>query len=172
MGSCTIATTPMITMRMEMTMATMGRLMKNLAMVGLFRRRARLGGRVRREADFLAAAYPVASLDDDPLAGLQPLLHRPQRAHPHVDLDGADVDRVVGADHRDLMNPLHVLDGALRDQERRLLHLDDDANLRVLAGAQPITRLRKHPSRQHCAAGNAHPSVQTRRASRMGTAGP
>jgi hypothetical protein len=32
MGSCTIATTPKITMRIEMTMATIGRLMKNLAM--------------------------------------------------------------------------------------------------------------------------------------------
>ena len=32
MGSCTIATTPTITMRMEITIATIGRLMKNLAM--------------------------------------------------------------------------------------------------------------------------------------------
>ena len=31
-GSCTIATTPTITMRMEITIATMGRLMKNGAM--------------------------------------------------------------------------------------------------------------------------------------------
>src|SRR5215510_2734919 len=30
-GSCTIATTPRITMMMEITMATIGRLMKNLA---------------------------------------------------------------------------------------------------------------------------------------------
>src|SRR4029453_16891373 len=33
MGSCTITTTPAITMRIEITMATMGRLMKNLAIV-------------------------------------------------------------------------------------------------------------------------------------------
>ena len=33
MGSPDIATRPMTTMRMEITMATMGRLMKNLAMV-------------------------------------------------------------------------------------------------------------------------------------------
>ena len=32
-GSCTIATRPMITMRIEITMATTGRSMKNLAMV-------------------------------------------------------------------------------------------------------------------------------------------
>src|SRR5438093_12222385 len=125
MGSCTIATRPKITMRMEMTMATIGRSMKNRAMVGLLRARARLGGRVRHQPDFLAGTYPVAALDDDPLAGLQPLRHRPQRANPHIDLDRADVDRVVGADHGDLMNALHVLDGTLRDQERGLLHLDD-----------------------------------------------
>src|SRR4030095_7381808 len=129
MGSCTIATTPRITMRMEMTMATIGRLMKNRAMVGLLRSRARPRGRVRRQPDFLAGTYPVAALDDDPLTGLQPLCHRPERADPHVDLDRADVDRVVGADHRDLMNPLHVLDGALRGQERRVLTLDSGAAL-------------------------------------------
>src|SRR5438094_331167 len=35
-GSCTIATTPTITMRMEITIATMGRLMKNFAMAGVY----------------------------------------------------------------------------------------------------------------------------------------
>src|SRR5262245_59719928 len=33
-GSWTMATRPMMTMRMEMTIATIGRLMKNLAMAG------------------------------------------------------------------------------------------------------------------------------------------
>src|SRR6516162_6255547 len=134
MGSWTIAMTPRITMRMEMTMATMGRLMKNVDMVALLRGCARLGGRVRRQPNLLAGAYPVASLDDDALPGLQPLGHRPQRANLHVDLDGADVDGVVRANHRDLTNALHVLDGALRNQERGLLHLDDGLDLRVLAG--------------------------------------
>jgi len=32
MGNCAIATRPMITIRMEMTIATIGRSMKNLAM--------------------------------------------------------------------------------------------------------------------------------------------
>src|SRR5262245_62078974 len=146
MGSCTIATTPRITMRMEMTMATMGRLMKNLAMASLFRPRARLHERARRQPNFLAGAYPVAALDDDPLTRLQPVGHGPQRANPHVDLDRADVDHVVGTHHGDLVNPLHVLDGALRDQERALLHLDDSANLRVLTRAQQIVVVRKDGS--------------------------
>src|SRR5215831_836257 len=156
MGSCTIAMTPRITMRMEMTMATMGRLMKNVDMAALLRCRARLGGRARLQPNLLAGAYPVASLDDDPLPGLQPLCHRPQRANLHVDLDLADVDRVVRANHRDLANPLHVLDSALRNQERVFLHLDDGLDLRVLAGPQQIARVREDGSREHGAAGDVH----------------
>src|SRR6516165_4565079 len=171
MGSCTIATTPTITMRMEMTIATMGRLMKNLAMVALLRGRARLGGCARRQPNFLAGAYPVASLHDDTLAGLQPFAHRPQRANPYVELDLADVDRVVGANHRDLMDPLHVLNRALRDQERGLLHLDDGTNLRVLARAQQVARVRKHRAREHRTARHVHLSVESRRASRTGIDG-
>src|SRR5205809_6559966 len=171
MGSCTIATTPRITWGWEMPMATMGRLMKTRAMLGLLRSRAQLRGRVRRQPDFLAGTYPVAALDDDPLAGLQPLGHHPQRANSHVDLDRADVDRVVGADHGDLMNALNVLDGTLRDQERGLLHLDDGADLRVLAGPQQVARVRKHPSREHGAAGDVHLSVESRCASRVGIDG-
>ena len=50
MGSCTIATTPMITMRMEITIATMGRLMKNLAMGCAYFGGAGRGGGARRPA--------------------------------------------------------------------------------------------------------------------------
>ena len=120
-GSCTMATRPMITMRMEMTMATMGRLMKNLAMGAPptstapgCRRRA------RASSDLLAGPHPVAALDDHPLAGLQPLGDDPQRADARVDLHLAQLDRVVGADHRDLVDALHILHGALRDEERVL----------------------------------------------------
>src|SRR5438093_10696749 len=116
MGSCTMVTIPTSTIRMEMTMATIGRSMKNRAMAGLLRSRARLRGRVRRQSDFLAGAYPVAALDDDPLAGLQPLGHRPHRANPHIDLDRSAVDRVFGADHGALMNTLNVLTCQLQDQ--------------------------------------------------------
>src|SRR5262249_56317260 len=93
-------------------------------------------------------------------------------ANAQVDLDGADVTRIVGADHRDLMNSLHVLDGSLGDQERVLPHLDDGANLRVLTGAQQIARVRKHASGEHGATGDVHLSVESRCASRVGIDGP
>src|SRR5438067_11554677 len=148
MGSCTIATRPTITMRMEITMATMGRLMKNLAMVGLFRG-AGCCGRAGLDPDLLAGARSIDALDDDPLAGLQPLRDDPERAHARVDLDGADVDRVAGPDHRDLMDSLQILDGALGHEERVLLHLDDGPDLGVLARAQHVARIRKDAARHH-----------------------
>ena len=62
------------------------------------------------------------------------------------------------------MSALHVLNGALGDQERGLLHLDDGADLGVLAGAQHIARIRKDASREHGAAGDVHLSVESDRA--------
>src|SRR6266849_3015361 len=96
MGSCTIATRPMITMRMEITMATMVRLMKNLAIVALLRR-ARCRGWARLGPNLLAGSNAIGPLDDDPLAGLQPLRDDPQRANARVDLDRPHVDTRVGS---------------------------------------------------------------------------
>src|SRR5712691_11465735 len=140
MGSCTIATRPTITIRMEITMATMGRSMKNLAIAGLLRG---LG------PNLLAGARAVDALDDDPLARLQSLRDDPQRAHARARLHGPYLDCVVGLDDGDLVHALDVLHGPLRDEERVLLHLDDGPNLGVLAGAQDVAGIGKDPPRQH-----------------------
>src|SRR5437879_1071550 len=146
MGSCTMATTPTITMRMEITMATMGRLMKNLAIAGLLRR-AGPGGGHGLDPNLLAGARAIEALDDDPLARLQPLRDDPQGAHARARFHGPYLDRVVGLDDGDLMHPLDVLHGPLGDEERVLLHLDDGTNLRVLAGAQDVAVIGKDPPR-------------------------
>src|SRR5215813_13347298 len=159
MGSCTMATRPMITMRMEITIATIGRSMKYLATAGLLRR-AGCGGRVRREPDLLAGPHPVAALDDDPLTGLKARRDDPERADTRVDLHRAHVDRVVRADHCHLMHALNILHGPLRDQERVLLHLDDDADLGVLAGTQEIPGIREDATRAHGAGGHVDLSIQ------------
>src|SRR2546425_10103735 len=99
-GSCTIATTPTITMRMEITIATMGRLMKNFAMAGRLLRRRGVGRGARGQPDLLALAHPVASLHHHALAELEPVRDDPQRAHAHVALHRADVDGVVRLDDR------------------------------------------------------------------------
>src|SRR5215472_14740230 len=86
--------TPRITIRIEMTMATMGRRMKNcatalssrLALAGRWSRwwgrgRRRCGGRravgggLRLESHLHAGPHLLHALDDHPLAGLEPLAH-------------------------------------------------------------------------------------------------
>src|SRR2546422_11570837 len=109
MGSCTIATRPMITMRMEITIATMGRLMKNLAIAGGLLRGSGPRGRARLGPDLLPRSHAIGALDDDPLAGLQPLRDDPQRPDARVDLDGPDVDGLVGLDDGDLVRALDIL---------------------------------------------------------------
>src|SRR6266545_3553869 len=158
-GSCTIATTPMITMRMEITIATIGRSMKNLAMWSLLRR-VGLGGRARRESDLLAGPHAVAALDDDPLAGLEAGRDDPERADAGVGLHRAHVDGLVRADHRDLVHALNVLHGPLGDQERVLPHLDDAPDLGVLAGTQDVPGIREGAARQHGPGGDVDLSVQ------------
>src|SRR5882724_1986311 len=159
MGSCTIATRPMITMRMEMTMATIGRLMKNLAIVELFRRAGR-GGRARRRPHLLAGSHPVGPLHDHSLAGLEPIGDDPERADARVDLHRAHVNSLVRSDHRNLVDSLHVLNSPLGNHEGALPHLDDGPNLRVLARAQHVSRIREHTAREHGAGGHVDLSVQ------------
>src|SRR5256712_2171590 len=139
MGNWNMATRPTITMRIEMTIATMGRLMKNLAMA-----LARPLGLGQRGFDLLASLYSVDSLDDDPLARLQPLPDDPEGADALADLDGSKVHRLVASDHGDLVDALLVQDGPLRNEQRAFFHADDGAHLRILAGAQEIARVWEH----------------------------
>src|SRR5467141_2662618 len=76
----------------------------------------------------------VESLDDDPLAWLHPLLDDPEGADSLAELNLSHVHRLVGADHGDLMDPLQILDGSLRNKDRVLLEIDHGADLHELAG--------------------------------------
>src|SRR5215470_8271252 len=158
-GSWTIATSPTITMRTETTIATIGRSMKNLAMGSLLLL-GRRGAGARLEPDLLAWAYPIASLDHDAIAGLEPVRDDPLRADAGVDLDGADLDRLVAPDHRHLMDPLHVLHRALGNQQGVLPDLDDRADLRVLARPQHVAGVREHAAREDRAGGHVDLAIQ------------
>src|SRR4029453_1825429 len=115
MGSEIMTIRPISTMRMEMTMATIGRLMKNLAMGrprllpratgggrGALRRgscgrgggpaHGRGGLRVRGHGlDLLPSLHLVESLDNDPLAGLESLGNDPEGADAVPDLNLANI---------------------------------------------------------------------------------
>src|SRR5256884_5141260 len=88
----------------------------------------------------------VESLDDDPLARLQPLFDDPERADSLAELNPSHVYRLVGADDGDLMDPLQVLDGSLRDKERVLPEVDYGAYLHELTGPQKLAGVREHSS--------------------------
>src|SRR5271168_235067 len=129
-GSRDIATNPMSTMRMEITIATMGRLMKNLAITcnwGLWLRvsllrhtvgRSSIRNRIHHRAfpDFLYTFSHHAitgfhvSMDNPVLADLFAGDHRP------------DADLVIRVDHGDERAPLQIGHSPLRNQQRIRLH--------------------------------------------------
>ena len=76
--------------------------------------------------------------------GFNPCSDDPEGADALADLDLSKVHGLVGSDHRDLVDALHILDGPLRNEERAFLRVDDRAHLRVLAGAQEIARVREY----------------------------
>src|SRR5271155_3690360 len=92
-GSARMATRPPRTVIMAMTIATMGRRVKNRDMgsVGFRGRREWLG--VHRRAGGRASAF-----HDDARAGLHPLVDDPAAADSVADLDRLRADLVVGAD--------------------------------------------------------------------------
>ena len=115
-GRVSIDTRPTITIRMAITIATMGRLMKNFDITGL------LGSP--------AAEYPAW---DSPCApsrtfevpsettrspGFRPLRNDPQLAHAIAHLHVADADFVVRSHHGHLIAPLQFGHGVLRNQQR------------------------------------------------------
>src|SRR4029079_365248 len=127
---------PSITMMIEMTMATMGRRMKKLAMA------LRPGGRRGRRRgvldahhlglDLHAGASLLQTLDDDAIARGQPLVDDPQGADPLAGVHGAHLDGAVLLHHGDVVVALQLLDGALRDEHGVLLDFHGRANARVL----------------------------------------
>src|SRR5690348_5580974 len=89
LGSCetgrlVIVIAPTITSRMEITIATIGRLMKNFDMGLLFLR-----------IDLKAWARFYQSIRNHALAGLQAFADHPQRANPVADFNVFDRDFVV-----------------------------------------------------------------------------
>src|SRR5262245_5236068 len=99
-----------MTVRIAMTIATIGRRMKNWAIraspsvaLGLWRRGR--GGAALVDLDGLgldldAGPYLLQSLDHDPLAGLEARVDDPERADALRRLHHADLDRVVAAHDR------------------------------------------------------------------------
>src|SRR5260221_4142789 len=147
-GSPTIATSPRSTVRIEMTIATTGRLMKKRAMALLLPRRSCGGGaagRCLRRDDWSSRLDSRESFHDRPVTWLQAGVDNPETAYALSRNDLPDLDLAIDPDDADLIGPLHFVDRPLRDEERSLLRLDDSTHLRVLARPQDVARVREEP---------------------------
>src|SRR6266567_6119681 len=98
-GRLRIVRAPTITRTMEITMATIGRLIKNfdIGLPSLAFRSKWLGVHLHARAHFLHA------LDNDTLAGLQPFRNDPLRADAVTDFDGSDAYFVFTVHHGHLI---------------------------------------------------------------------
>src|SRR5437899_2668725 len=142
MGRLSTVMPPTITMRIAITMATMGRLMKNLDIWFAFPSFLRLWSK-RLGIDLHAGAQFLQALSDDAFAGLQPLLNNPLRADAFADLDGLNAHFVVAVHDPYLERALKLRDGPLRDEQGALMHPARGAHFAIPAGAQNISRVGK-----------------------------
>src|SRR5580658_1953995 len=107
-GSAKIVTAPMITVRIAMTMATMGRLMKNLDIS--------LGLHERLHADFDSGTNLLGPLDNHALARFQPIADHPHRADSIANFDRLNAHRVFVVNDGHLIAALQLRDGWLRNK--------------------------------------------------------
>ena len=153
-GRPCIATRPSITMMIDITIATMGRLTKKRAMATSPRQRlrfaARLGcarfrglGRRRLGHDGHAVLNPLQAFRHDALTRLDAFLDHPQRADALADLHGAKRDLVARIDHGHAVDALQFLDGSLRNQQRARIRVEQQPGPAVLAGPQQTIRVGK-----------------------------
>src|SRR5258708_19568631 len=117
-GRAAIVTAPTTTIRIEMTMATMGRLMKNFDMSFspcLIRCDA-----VRLRIHCRARSGLLYALDDHALAGLQAFPHHPHRADLVTDRDRLNADLIRAVQNGHLIAALEFSDRPLSHPQSSL----------------------------------------------------
>src|SRR5437016_4122084 len=144
-----------MTVMMAITMATIGRWMKNLdialpACRGRWRdvrgcwRLERFG--VHRKA----LAHLLSSFDHNAVSGLQTLLNDPGRSGSLTYFHRLDVNLVIARHDVDLIVALQLRDRALRNEQRALFGVEPHPDAGELARAKNVSRIRKqrfHPQR-------------------------
>src|SRR4030095_3050881 len=139
MGRVTIVTAPTMTVSSEITMATIGRLMKNLDTSASNLRR--LAG---DDLNDRALANFQQPLDNHAFARFQTLGHDPQVPDAVADRHGTDRHLVIAAHDRHLITPLQLGDRALRNQQGAGRCLCGQAHTSEPAGAKQIVGIGKH----------------------------
>src|ERR1700736_6729110 len=103
-GKLRIVSAPTNTMTMEMTMATIGRLMKNFDIGYL----SLASMRKRPRVHFCALPHLLDSLGDDSFSPIQPTGDHPHATDTVTDRDGSNANLVVSIHHRDLVCALQL----------------------------------------------------------------
>src|ERR1700720_2121142 len=118
-GKAPIVTAPTMTVRIAMTIATMGRLMKNLDMFLAPFRHWSLCLNVALEwlGSHRHSRFQVLlAFDNHAFAGLQAVLDHPHRRRALADVNRSNRDFTVDADNIDHIAALLFIDGSLRNQ--------------------------------------------------------
>src|ERR1700731_3288664 len=166
-GKLRTVSEPTKTMTMEITMATMGRLMKNFDMdhlsLSIHRSLAHCSLLIDPYSSILglccerlgiyvhAGAHSLNPFRYDPVAGIQAARDDPLVTDPGAHGDSSNIDFVVATDDRDLISALEFRHRTLRNKQRPRLGSDYGADFAVTTGPQNIVRIRKKPRNSNCA---------------------
>src|SRR5271166_5373416 len=138
-GKLRMVRAPTSTSTIEITMATMGRLIKNFDMgsPSLSIQPEWLGVYLHARTHFLD------TFGDHPFAGLESIRNNPLVADTVADLDGSSTDFVVSIHRGNLIGALQFRNRTLRYKQRVLLESHHRANLAVPTGTQNIVGVGK-----------------------------
>src|SRR5712692_5855889 len=141
MGRFSMVIVPTRTNTMEITIATMGRLIKNfdIRSPSGSSHGKRLGVHLHTGAHLLQALSHYA------FAGFEPFLNNPLGADALADFDRLNAHFVVAVDDPYLEAALKFRNGPLRDQESALLDSRRPPHFGIPAGAQNISGVGKKP---------------------------
>src|ERR1700722_1292090 len=134
-GRRAMDTAPTITVRIAITMATIGRLIKKFDMVvssvAWPRRLAR-----RFRFYMHAGTNLLNPVDDHALARIQPVANHPQRANLVANVDRFNAHSVVAIHSGHLIGALQLGNSLLRNKQSAIERFDCNAHFAVLSGAQ------------------------------------
>src|SRR5271169_3851609 len=160
-GKLRTVSEPTNTMTIEITMATMGRLMKNFDMghLSLSIRRSLALGHEWLGIHAHTTAHSLNSFNHDSVSGLEPARDDPSVINPVGHSDRSNFNFVIGANDRDLVAPLQLRHGPLWNQQRPRLGPDYRADFGIAAGSQNIVWIGKEPGDSNGSGGLVHLAV-------------
>src|SRR5579863_86100 len=146
-GKLSTVSPPTNTITIEITMATMGRLMKNFDMgdPSLSIRRCLVLGPEWLGIHVHAGAHPLDSFNHDSVSRIQPVRDDPSVINPVAHSDRSNVHLVVSSNHSNLVAALQFRNRPLRNQQRPRLGPYYRPDFGIAAGSQNIVWIRKEP---------------------------